>query len=174
MVASDLSHTLQVMLQTSGLNQVKVLRRPRLPSDNGPSYVSRELSDWLEHNSISQPAVCVCGLILQFVLPRALQPDNFRFQGRGASAQVSGCRRVALSGRMELNVSRDAVDRGGAVVDMIVNRAGKAFYSVVSVATGAEVSLEPSANEVVEIEIGKYSNPDTDWFNVGIVLSGCN
>jgi formylglycine-generating enzyme required for sulfatase activity len=37
------SDTLQVALRGSGLNQVKVLHRPRLLSDNGPSYVSSEL-----------------------------------------------------------------------------------------------------------------------------------
>jgi hypothetical protein len=41
------SDTLQVALQGSGLNQVKVLHRPRLLSDNGPSYVSSELGEWL-------------------------------------------------------------------------------------------------------------------------------
>jgi putative transposase len=34
------------------LNQVKVLHRPRLLSDNGPSYVSSELGKWLEDNGI--------------------------------------------------------------------------------------------------------------------------
>ena len=38
MSATDVSDTLQVALQRSGLNQVKVLHRPRLLSDNGPSY----------------------------------------------------------------------------------------------------------------------------------------
>src|SRR6478735_8227429 len=37
MSATDVSDTLQVALQGSGLNQVKVLHRPRLLSDNGPS-----------------------------------------------------------------------------------------------------------------------------------------
>jgi putative transposase len=45
MAASDVSDTLQVALQASGLDQVKVLHRPCLLSDNGPSYVSSELSD---------------------------------------------------------------------------------------------------------------------------------
>ena len=31
---------------------VKILHRPRLLSDNGPSYVSGELGKWLEDNSI--------------------------------------------------------------------------------------------------------------------------
>src|SRR5262245_61647381 len=42
----------KVALQGSGLNQVKVLHRPRLLSDNGPSYLSSELGQWLEDNGI--------------------------------------------------------------------------------------------------------------------------
>ena len=52
MAASDVSDTLQVALQASGLDQVKVLHRPRLLSDNGPSYVSSELGEWLENKGI--------------------------------------------------------------------------------------------------------------------------
>jgi hypothetical protein len=35
MAATDVTDTLQVALQVSGLDQVKVLHRPRLLSDNG-------------------------------------------------------------------------------------------------------------------------------------------
>ena len=34
--------------QASGLDQVEIDRRPRLLSDNGPSYVAGDLADWLE------------------------------------------------------------------------------------------------------------------------------
>ena len=54
MSATDVSDTLQVALQGSGLNQVKVLHRPRLLSDNGPSYVSNELGKWLEASASAQ------------------------------------------------------------------------------------------------------------------------
>src|SRR5437016_2173764 len=57
MSATDVSDTLQVALRGSGLNQVKVLHRPRLLSDNGPSYVSSELGKWLEDNGIRH----ICG-----------------------------------------------------------------------------------------------------------------
>ena len=43
MAATDVSDTLQAALQASGLDQVKVLHRPRLLSDNGPSYLSSSL-----------------------------------------------------------------------------------------------------------------------------------
>ena len=52
MSATAVSDTLQVALQGSGVNQVKVLHRPRLLSDNGPSYVSSELGKWLDDNGI--------------------------------------------------------------------------------------------------------------------------
>ena len=52
MSATNVSDTLLAALRGSGLNQVKVLHRPRLLSDNGPSYVSSELGKWLEDNGI--------------------------------------------------------------------------------------------------------------------------
>jgi hypothetical protein len=40
--------TLHLALQASGLDKVGADRRPRLLSDNGPSYAANDLSDWLE------------------------------------------------------------------------------------------------------------------------------
>ena len=53
MTASAVSETLDVALQASGLTQVKVRHRPRLLSDNGPSYVSGELANWLENQGMT-------------------------------------------------------------------------------------------------------------------------
>lgn len=47
MAASDVTETLELALQASGLDKIGVDRRPRLLSDNGPSYVANELSEWL-------------------------------------------------------------------------------------------------------------------------------
>src|ERR1700716_4076615 len=44
----DVTDTLELALQTSGLDQINVAHRPRLLSDNGPSYVSVELAAWLD------------------------------------------------------------------------------------------------------------------------------
>ena len=52
MAASDVTATLDLALQASGLNQAEVACRPRLLSDNGPSYVANDLSDWLEQQCI--------------------------------------------------------------------------------------------------------------------------
>jgi putative transposase len=48
MTASDVTATLDLALQASGLDQVGADRRPRLLSDNGPSYIANDLSEWLE------------------------------------------------------------------------------------------------------------------------------
>ena len=52
MSAADVADTLQLALKAAGLDQVNVLHRPRLLSDNGPSYVSSELGDWLKDKGI--------------------------------------------------------------------------------------------------------------------------
>ena len=48
MSAADVAQTLELALQASGLDHVEIGRRPRLLSDNGPSYVAGDLADWLE------------------------------------------------------------------------------------------------------------------------------
>jgi putative transposase len=47
MRAQDVTDTLELALQASGCDQVHVLHKPRLLSDNGPSYVAGELADYL-------------------------------------------------------------------------------------------------------------------------------
>src|SRR5271170_1685816 len=48
MCASDVTATLDLALAASGLDRIDVAHRPRLLSDNGPSYVSAELAAWLD------------------------------------------------------------------------------------------------------------------------------
>mgnify|MGYP001120798272 FL=1 len=48
MKAEDVTDTLDLALQASGCDQATVLHKPRLLSDNGSSYVSGELANWLE------------------------------------------------------------------------------------------------------------------------------
>ncbi len=47
MTAADVTDTLERALQTSGCDQVTVRHKPRLLSDNGASYISGELAEWL-------------------------------------------------------------------------------------------------------------------------------
>jgi transposase InsO family protein len=48
MTAADVTDTLKLALHAAGLDQADRSLRPRLLSDNGPSYVAADLSDWLE------------------------------------------------------------------------------------------------------------------------------
>ena len=47
MRAEDVTETLDMALEASGCGSANVLHRPRLLSDNGPSYVAGELADYL-------------------------------------------------------------------------------------------------------------------------------
>lgn len=47
MAASDVTDTLELALTASGSTQARVRHRPRLLSDNGPSYIAGGLADWL-------------------------------------------------------------------------------------------------------------------------------
>jgi transposase InsO family protein len=47
MAASDVTDTLELALTASGCTRARVRHRPRLLSDNGPSYIAGDLADWL-------------------------------------------------------------------------------------------------------------------------------
>jgi transposase InsO family protein len=48
MKAGDVTDTLQLALDASGCGSVRVRHKPRLLSDNGSSYISGDLAEWLE------------------------------------------------------------------------------------------------------------------------------
>lgn len=48
MRAADVTDTLQLALDASGCGSVRVRHKPRLLSDNGSSYISGDLAEWLE------------------------------------------------------------------------------------------------------------------------------
>jgi len=48
MKAEDVTDTLNLALQASGCDRATVNHRPRLLSDNGSSYISADLADWLD------------------------------------------------------------------------------------------------------------------------------
>ena len=48
MKTGDVTDTLDLALQASGCDQATVLHKPRLLSDNGSSYISGDLANWLE------------------------------------------------------------------------------------------------------------------------------
>lgn len=53
MNAHDVSNTLDDALRFTALDQIKVKHKPRLLSDNGPSYISSELAHYLEDQNMS-------------------------------------------------------------------------------------------------------------------------
>ena len=52
MKTEDVTDTLELALRASGLEQANVAYRPRLLSDNGPSYVSGDLAEWLDDQNM--------------------------------------------------------------------------------------------------------------------------
>jgi putative transposase len=52
MKAEDVTATLNLALKASGLDQAKIVHRPRLLSDNGSSYISADLAEWLDGQDI--------------------------------------------------------------------------------------------------------------------------
>ena len=48
MRADDVTSTLELALTASGCDSAKVVHKPRLLSDNGSSYISSDLTDWLK------------------------------------------------------------------------------------------------------------------------------
>jgi putative transposase len=60
MKAGDVTETLDLALQASGLAQVQVVHRPRLLSDNGPSYLSADLAEWLDKRNIGHVRGAPC------------------------------------------------------------------------------------------------------------------
>ncbi|TWI17255.1 transposase InsO family protein [Bradyrhizobium yuanmingense] len=52
MCASDVTATLDQALAASGLDHIAVAHRPRVLSDNGSSYVSDDLAEWLDQKGM--------------------------------------------------------------------------------------------------------------------------
>ena len=53
MQVSDVTATLERALAASGLDQVAVVHRPRLLTDNGSSYIAGDLAEWLERRGMA-------------------------------------------------------------------------------------------------------------------------
>jgi len=52
MMADNVKKTLDIAIERTGVEHVHVVYRPRLLSDNGSAYISKELRDYLEANEI--------------------------------------------------------------------------------------------------------------------------
>jgi putative transposase len=53
MRAEDVTDTLELALTASGCDSARVLHKPKLLSDNGPSYIASELAEWIDANGMS-------------------------------------------------------------------------------------------------------------------------
>ena len=53
MKAGDVTATLKLALEASGCNHANIVHKPRLLSDNGSSYISGDLAEWLEGQGMS-------------------------------------------------------------------------------------------------------------------------
>jgi putative transposase len=60
MSAGDVTDTLKLALAASGCDRARVRHRPRLLSDNGPSYVATDLADWLDDQEIDHVRGAPC------------------------------------------------------------------------------------------------------------------
>jgi putative transposase len=60
MRVDDVTETLELALQASGCDQARVRHRPRLLSDNGPSYVAEDLAEWLGKRNIDHVRGAPC------------------------------------------------------------------------------------------------------------------
>ena len=53
MRAQDVTETLELALTASGCDSARVSHKPKLLSDNGPSYIASELAEWIDANGMS-------------------------------------------------------------------------------------------------------------------------
>ena len=60
MKVGDVTQTLDLALQASGVDRAKVVQRPRLLSDNGPSYISADLAEWLDNRNMGHVRGAPC------------------------------------------------------------------------------------------------------------------
>jgi putative transposase len=60
MKAEDVTDTLTLALRASSCDSAKVVQRPRLLSDNGPSYVSSDLAAWLSDKGMDHTRGAPC------------------------------------------------------------------------------------------------------------------
>src|SRR3546814_7995846 len=60
MRADDVTDTLDMALAASGCDSATVLHKPRLLSDNGPSYIAGELAEYIEAQQMSHVRGAPC------------------------------------------------------------------------------------------------------------------
>ena len=56
----DVTDTLELALEASGCDQAKGVHKPRLLSDNGASYISGDLAEWLDDQNMDHVRGAPC------------------------------------------------------------------------------------------------------------------
>ena len=70
MTAEDVTDTLELALGAAGLDHANVAHRPRLLSDNGPSYISGDLAEWLDERDMQHTRGAPCHPMTQGKIER--------------------------------------------------------------------------------------------------------
>ena len=65
MRAEDVTDTLKLALTASACDRARVLHKPKLLSDNGPSYIAAELAEWIDANGMSHVRGVRLGIVCQ-------------------------------------------------------------------------------------------------------------
>jgi len=60
MRVGDVTDTLERALVASGCNSAKVVYKPRQLGDNGSSYISSDLAEWLQDRSMAHVCAARC------------------------------------------------------------------------------------------------------------------
>jgi putative transposase len=73
MKVGDVTEPLDLALQASALDHARVVHRPRLLSDNGPSYISSDLAEWLDKRNMGHVRGAPCHPQIQGKIERGHQ-----------------------------------------------------------------------------------------------------
>ena len=82
MRADDVTDTLELALVASGCNSAMVVHKPRLLSDNGSSYISSDLAEWLKDRGIAHVRGAPCHPQTQGKIERWHQRSRTAFCSR--------------------------------------------------------------------------------------------
>ena len=83
MKAEDVTDTLELALQASGCDQVTVVHKPRLLTDNGSSYIADDLAKWLDDKDMGNSKEDIIQKMDEMIvnqdkeLEKILSPEEF-------------------------------------------------------------------------------------------------
>jgi transposase InsO family protein len=97
MKAEDVTDTLELALETSGIETARVAHRPRLVSDNGSSYLSADLAKWLDDRKMQHVRGAPYHLMTQGKIERRLRRSRTASCSRITTRLVSSRPRSAIS-----------------------------------------------------------------------------